>query len=643
MSTPQDQKNMPFAESATAVAAMLLDADPQADPALAKSVADLAAFLSRRQPASVSLGALAAALDYGAVLATGRRLRSLDAEGKRRFLSLLQRIPLSRDPLWLASLPYKFAYLLREETQLKAGVQYGLPAPKQIEPARWHAQVQRAADTEEDVEIEAEAVVVGTGAGGAAAAYELASRGVATAIVEAGEYYDRRHFDGKYFNAFEKIYRFYQAVGNGIVSVVAGESVGGATTINAGTCFRTPDYVLDRWTQSGLTDFTPDAMDPYFSEVEQMLGVEEAALSTVGPLFETVKRGAEALGFRDAHVLRRNAPGCDGQGLCAFGCPTDAKRSTNVSYIPAALNAGAFLYAGFRVERLLFDGKRVVGVSGTGKRGDGSRVRLTIRAPHVVVAMGTIKTPIFLMEQGVKNQHLGRHLTVHPAGMVSGIFEGVDFQNERVIPQAVGIGDLSRKGIRFEGGTPPLGVYGISNRVVGRDYRAIAEKYRNTAFLGFMITDQGEGRVHRAIKGYPLLTYKVTKADLEKCVEAMATIARVFLRAGAREVNLVTFNKRETILRSEADVDRFASGKWKARHFTLTAYHPLGTARITPTPEDGVCDSNHQVFGYEGLYVMDGSTVPSPLGVNPQITIMAMSLRAARALAKKISSHYVAA
>jgi len=63
--------------------------------------------------------------------------------------------------------------------------------------------------------------------------------------------------------------------------------------------------------------------------------------------------------------------------------------------------------------------------------------------------------------------------------------------------------------------------------------------------------------------------------------------------------------------------------------FEVVAFHPLGTCRIGVSPERGVVDPSHESFDTPGLYVTDGSAIPSSLGVNPQLTIMALALRAA--------------
>src|SRR5258707_15557422 len=104
-------------------------------------------------------------------------------------------------------------------------------------------------------------------------------------------------------------------------------------------------------------------------------------------------RGCGRVGFRKQGPMRRNALACDGQGVCCFGCPTDAKRSTNVSYVPMALRAGAELYTGARVSRLIVEGGRAAGVVAATPGGR----TITVRARAVVIACGSLLTPTLLM------------------------------------------------------------------------------------------------------------------------------------------------------------------------------------------------------------------------------------------------------
>src|SRR5437879_8424069 len=112
---------------------------------------------------------------------------------------------------------------------------------------------------------------------------------------------------------------------------------------------------MRKWqSEFGLADYSPEQMAPYYARVEEVLGVATAEMRHVGGVGRVIARGCDALGYKHG-PLKRNAPACDGQGVCCFGCPTDAKRSTNVSYVPMALEAGAMLFTGLRVDEILVE------------------------------------------------------------------------------------------------------------------------------------------------------------------------------------------------------------------------------------------------------------------------------------------------
>jgi len=511
--------------------------------------------------------------------------------------------------------------------------------PAQVETFRWQQQITAARDCDEDMTLEADVVILGSGAGGAAAAYELACRGLAVVIIEEGQYYDRSHFTGKLTEVIPKLYRSWGATvatGNSIIPVPVGCNVGGTTTINSGTCMRTPPSVLQRWREQGLEAFTEQAMAPWFEGVERMLSVQQATTETVGPIGDLIDRGAAANGFLQRQPLMRNAQGCDGQGLCQFGCPTDAKQSTNVSYIPHALERGAFLFSGFRAERLQQKGNRITGVIARGQNADGRPITLSLTCRQTIVAMGSLFTPLFLRQQGVRNPHLGRHLTLHPAGVVNALFPDRDLANSRSIPQGYGVSDWEEQGLMFEGGTIPLAGHSLLNPLVGQDWVRFTEDYPHTAYFGFMIRDTSEGRVRRGPRrGLPLIRYHMNRQDFALFKRGIHALACWYLDAGAEQVLIPGLN-RIVRIHNRTELERFLRSPLKPTDFLISAYHPLGTARIAASPRDGVCDSRHRVFGYPGLSVMDGASVPTSLGANPQVTIMAMASRAANMMAREL-------
>ena len=334
--------------------------------------------------------------------------------------------------------------------------------------------------------------------------------------------------------------------------------------------------------------------------------------------------------------LQRSARDCDAQATCQFGCPTDAKRSTNVSFVPSALESGAFLLTGFRAKRLIREGSRVHGVEAVGAGGRGRPVALTLEARAVVVAMGALLTPLFLEANGLTNGNLGGNLTIHPASLVAGRYPGRNFRNSYTIPQGYCVEDLADEGLVFEGGTPPFLAHGLFGPPLADEYVRFTERYQQTGYFGFMVRDTSKGRVRRGLRrGLPAIRYSLNTADFSLFLRGIEILSRIHLKAGADEV-WIPGTRSGYVVRDEAELEGFLGQKHRPRDLMISAYHPLGTARIAACAGRGVCNVEHEVFGWEDLFIMDGSSVPGPLGVNPQVTIMALASRAAEKLADRL-------
>jgi len=456
------------------------------------------------------------AAELAAVPSTGRVLSALSPERATRFLDTWASSRLHARRMLLRAIvsPIKVAHFddrrAFEAVGCKSFHDHKLPVS---EPARWTQQVLDGRAIEEDVDLECEVVVVGTGAGGAACAYELASRGRAVLLLEEGDFHRRETFNGRTQPMVKKLYRdqgMTIALGNVGIPVFAGRAVGGTTIVNSGTCYRAPERVFRRWREEqGLAWFSGDAMAPYYARVEAMLRVERARFELTGGVGRVVARGAEKMGLRHRPV-DRNAPDCDGQGVCCFGCPTGAKRSTDVSYVPGALERGAQLVTAAHV-----DGIDVVAGRARGVRARlASGKRLRVKAEAVVVAGGALMTPLVLRQAGVctSSPALGKNLSIHPATKTLALFEEtIDMAHG--IPQGYSIDELEHEGIMFEGGSVPLEIMGVSVPWVGKRFVDLMARYRNLALFGFMIEDTSRGEVRPGAGGSPLILYSMNRRD----------------------------------------------------------------------------------------------------------------------------------
>ncbi len=577
-------------------------------------------------------------LDAAAIPIAGRRLSKLAPSARLEALTALGGHASTFQLVRLATGPIKIAQVSHADFPASHGGKVGLGVtPARIETHRWDARITDAGALDDGETLEVDVVVVGSGAGGAPMAHALASRGHAVLVLEAGAFFDRRAFHGRPFDRMLALHQQNITVGNTMIVVPTGSSVGGTTTINSGTCFRTPPDVMRRWRfEDGLEDIDPASMAAHFARVEAMLEVAPTDARHLGRIAEIIAEGAERLGWSH-HALPRNAPGCDGQGVCCFGCPTDAKRSTNVSYLPAALERGGMLMHHAKVEEVLLAGGRAVGVVARATHGKMGRVRVLARA--VVLAGGALHTPALLLRLGLANTSglVGTGLTIHPCSAVWAEFDR-PVNGWDGVPQGYGIDTFTNEGIRFEGGFMPLDISAPVLPAMGADWTRFVDRFDHMASFGFMIADSSRGRVVLGPNGAPQMLYVMNDHDRRRLLRGHALLSRLFLAAGSRYV-LPTVQGVDPI-RSLRDVEAFErmSDTIGAHRVDLGAFHPLGTCRMGKDPSRSVVSPTNETHDVPGLFIADGSTVNGPLGVNPQVTIMAMSERAATFVARRLET-----
>jgi choline dehydrogenase-like flavoprotein len=462
--------------------------------------------------------------------------------------------------------------------------------------------------------LHAEACVVGAGAGGAVTAAELAEGGMDVVLLEEGPVHDPDSFNASTPRMLARLYRDGgQTVTLGRPSILLplGRGIGGTTLINSGTCFRTPARVLERWQQEFGVDVSAESMRPYFERVESALSVSEVTPELAGGNARVARAGAERLGWSHGY-LRRNALGCIGSGVCTLGCPTSAKQHTGITYVPRAQRAGARVLSGLRVRQVIVERGRARGVLARTPEGD----PVEVRAETVVLAAGTVHTPLLLAHSGVggRSGQLGRNLSIHPATAIfARMPEIVDMGVG--VPQSFYVDEFAAEGFMFEGAAGPPAYAAMALPLTGRAHAEAMADYRRLALFGLMVSDSSRGSVH-SLGGRAVIRYDLCHEDLLRFRLGLARVRELLDAAGAREVLLPL---PQGVRPEEA----------RARDLKLMAFHPLGTARADARPEHGVVDGELRVHGVGGLYVADGAAAPSSLGVNPQLTIMAFATRLA--------------
>jgi choline dehydrogenase-like flavoprotein len=474
--------------------------------------------------------------------------------------------------------------------------------------------------------LECDAVVVGSGAGGAVVAAELAEAGWDVVVLEEGPYVPTERFSTDALTAFRTLYRdgaLTTMFGTPPIGFVEGRCVGGSTTVNGGMTWRTPDRVLDLWrAEHGLE---LGDLGPVFDRVERRLSVAIQDDGSIGRDQALLRAGADALGWRvvDNRRAQVHCAGCNG---CVLGCPTGAKQSTLVSYLPRAVAFGATVVSDCRVARVLFDRKQATGVRALGA--DGRRV--VVRAPVVVVAAGALQTPVLLQRSGVRSPsgELGRNLAVHPGANVAALFdEPVD--GWKGVHQAYQVHEFLDDGVLMAAVNLPPGVVAGALALDRDDLGAVMAHYDRMLTAGVLLDDTTTGRV-RSVGGRPAVRYDLTEDDGRRIVAAVADLCRLLFAAGASEIYL-PFAGLDP-LHSAVEADRLRTATVDRSRIAVSTVHLMGTARMGGDPTRAVCGPDGAVHDRAGLYVADASLLPTPLGLNPQETIMALATVVARGL-----------
>ena len=488
----------------------------------------------------------------------------------------------------------------------------------------------------------ADVCIIGSGCGGGSSAKVLAQAGRRVIVLEEGGHFTSGDFDGTEETAYPKLYRERagQATEDLAVTVLQGRCIGGSSTVNWCTTLRTPEWVLDAWARTYLVkDLGARQLEPYFDRIEQYINAVSEPDENHSPNNRILLDGGRKLGYR-VTSNKRNVRGCLRAGACGLGCPYDAKLGVDMTYIPDAAKAGAVFYANARAEKILARGrmKRVEGVV-LDERSQKARFDFSIEAPIVIVSGSAIHSPLVLEKSGLANSsgQRGRNLTLHLTTAIIGLFDRVIYPGGGIPQSALCDQFINANG---DGGgfwIESVPVYpalaGLSLPSFGRFHREMMRLY---PYLGASIVLVKEvdsvGRVALGRSGRPAISYRLGQHDRRVLRHGLETTARMHFAAGARKA--MTLHARPIEFTSEERISpALATARWGPNDLSLFSAHPLGTCRMGGDARSSVVDSHCQTHDVRGLFVIDGSVTPTSLGVNPQLTILAIAEKSAEWIA----------
>ena len=343
-------------------------------------------------------------------------------------------------------------------------------------------------DVRQGFEDTCDVVIVGSGAGGAVAAANLAAAGLDVIVLEAGPKLKPGDMtrDGPTFMA-----RYYweggmrMILGNNQIPAMAGRCLGGSTVVNSAIMLKIPGWVRQSWVdEEGLGWLEDEALDRAFERVFKRLKVAPTPMSVMGKRNLLARDILTAAGMKNG-PLPRAVHNCEGCCDCITGCASRAKQSVDLNYLPAAIQDGARVYTCAAVDRVLTEGKRAVGVTGTVVDPIGRRKlsKFTIRAKKVILSAGVMATPVILLRSGINGgRRVGKTLYMHlSCGAIAIMDEPVD----PWIGATQGWGAISPdiRGLKYESLWAPPSLIMVKWGDVGEKWQRQIQDARNICLL----------------------------------------------------------------------------------------------------------------------------------------------------------------
>ncbi|MEX2527517.1 MAG: GMC family oxidoreductase [Gemmatimonadota bacterium] len=467
-------------------------------------------------------------------------------------------------------------------------------------------------------DLGSEVCVVGSGAGGSMVACRLAEAGMDVVVLEAGKWFHESTFPDDEATALRELYwrGGYVPTADGNVTLVAGSTVGGGTTVNWMNCVPPSDEVLEEWTRHGVGETGEHSLTARVGRVLELLRSTDICSRPTGANAR-LEAGARELGW-SAFRARLNLDPARyspwAAGRAGLGDRSGAKMDARHSLLPRASAAGARIFPRARAHRILRENGKTVGVAGHWTDPGGLRHPFRVTAPVVVVACGALETPALLLRSSLGGRAVGRHLHLHPVAALSGIYAHA--QDPWMGPPQTVVVDEFRSleaGYGFLLETPQFGLGVLAAALPWKgveEHRRLLALARHTCtFLG-LVRDRGSGAVTLDGRGEARIRYSVQdpldRRHLQQAREAMAKLQSA---AGAQEL-------------------------WEPgdNGWPLFSAHQMGSARMGPDPRTAPADTKGELYDAPGVWVGDTSAFPSAVGANPMVTCMALADRTADAI-----------
>jgi choline dehydrogenase-like flavoprotein len=494
--------------------------------------------------------------------------------------------------------------------------------------------------------LTADVCVVGSGAGGGVMAAELAKGGKSVVVLEQGGYRNEQDFNQLELPGSLELYLGggLLASEDGSISVLAGATLGGGTIVNYMNCIRTPEHIRKEWAEHGVEGIDQLEYEQHIDAVWERLQVNVEATSQNRSHRKMIE-GMEACGFPWKPITRNADATCDDPRVCGYcytGCQKGCKQSTMKTYLQDASDAGARFVVGARADRITTADGRATGVEATVTNADGSATKLTVQAPTVVVSAGAVESPALLLRSGIGGPAAGKHLRLHPAAIVEGIY---DEPIEGWIGQAQSAVSYQFANVEEQWGfliesaptAPALIAANWPFDDGAQHKREFGGGLKYAAPFITVARDHGEGEVAIDAHGRAVVRWSLSdEIDRRIFMRGNQELAKLHKAAGATEI--FTLHSAGVSWRRGEDFDAFLeqieNASYDANDVAIFSAHQLCSCRMGSDPSSSVAGGRGELHDTKGVWIGDASAFPTAPGVNPMISIMSLAHRTAGEILK---------
>lgn len=477
-------------------------------------------------------------------------------------------------------------------------------------------------------------VIIGSGPGASIMAKGLVERGQRVLMVERGDHTDPSEFNEDEIDMVSKLYAdgALQQAADFRFQVIQGSAVGGSSVVNNAVCFDTPLSVLDRWNDKDGIDAGLD-LERYVQcnkNVNKMIGVRKiddtpntmSREEYMNPGGVKFKEGIAALQLNhNSYVVdsvAANICNCVGCGYCNMGCKWGKKLSM-LSHILPAIQEGnkdsLQIIAGCEVQKLKSKGGKITSIIGQFKNGR----KIEIRGRTFVVAAGAISSSLLLQRSGIASGRAGKHLSFNVGSPISAVFPGI-INSYRGLQISHYLQLNPTRGFIFETWfNPPMFQSTVMPGWWDDHYKNM-QRYNRMACTGVLVGSESNAEVRVGGLTKRDIRYQPTQKDFDMLLNGLELAGLIYLKAGAECVMPNTFKYYEY-----ASQDQLKLMKYDIKDssdLTLGTGHPQGGNILSRNKNIGVVDEQLKVYGYDNLFISDGSVFPTSVGVNPQISVM---------------------